>query len=276
MKLSPHRRRVLKSENLSSREIAGFRLVETVYPSGLKMPAHSHDPAFFSFVLGGAYTERCGKLVRTCVPSLLIFHPPDGSHAVAFHNADVRIFRVEIKPQRLEHVREHCTRLMDSSKDFRGGLAACLALRLYREFQHEDEFSPLVVEGLALELVAEAARNVARQGSERAKPGWLEQAREILHEQYCDAPTLSRLAEEVGVHPIYLARSFRKHYHCTVGEYVRRLRIETACREIAASGKALSEIATASGFYDQSHFSNAFKRYTGMTPAEFRARVRAS
>jgi AraC family transcriptional regulator len=88
-------------------------------------------------------------------------------------------------------------------------------------------------------------------------------------------PTLSQLAAEVGVHPIYLARSFRKHYRCTVGEYVRRLRIETACREISVSRKSLSEIATASGFYDQSHFSNAFKRYTGMTPAEFRARVRA-
>jgi AraC family transcriptional regulator len=276
MKPSSHRRRVLKSENLSSREIAGFRLVETVYPPGLKMAAHSHDPAFFSLVLRGAYTEGCGKQTHACAPSSLIFHPPGGSHAVAFHNADVGIFRIEIKPQRLEHIREHSARLLDSSRDFRGELAVRLAFRLYREFQHQDKFSPLAVEGLGLELVAEASRSAEQQSAERAKPRWLERAREILHEQCTDVPTLSRLSEEVGVHPVYLARSFRKHYRCTVGEYVRRLRIETACREIAASGKSLSEIATASGFYDQSHFSNSFKRYTGMTPAEFRARLRAS
>jgi AraC family transcriptional regulator len=273
MKPSGNRRRIFRSENLLSREIAGFRLVETVYPSGLKMAAHSHDPAYLSFVLRGAYTERCGRIARTCVPSLLIFHPPDQSHAVAFHDADVNILRVEIKPQRLAQIREHSKVLMGSTRDFRGGMAASLCLRLYGEFRHADVFSPLAVEGLVLELIAEASR-VALKDYENAKPRWLEQAREILHAQAADAPTMSRIAEEVGVHPIYLARSFRKHYRCTVGEYVRRLRIETACREISVSGKSLSEIAAASGFYDQSHFSNAFKRYTGMTPSEFRARFR--
>lgn len=276
MKPSRARRRIFRSENLASSEIAGFRLVETVYPSGLKMAAHSHEPAYFSFVLRGAYTERCGKLARTCVPSLLIFHPPDGSHAVAFHNADVGIFRVEIKAQRLQQLRERTQPLMDSTRDFRGGLTSNLAVRLYREFQQEDEFSPLAVEGLVLEIIAEATRNAALESREQGKPRWLEKAREILHAQSSETPTLSHLAEEVGVHPIYLARSFRKHYRCTVGEYVRRLRIESACREIAVSQKSLSEIATASGFYDQSHFSNAFKRYTGMTPAAYRARVRSS
>jgi AraC family transcriptional regulator len=273
MKPSPARRRIVKSENLAVREVAGFRLVETVYPSGLKMAAHSHDPAFFSFVLGGVYTERYGRQARTCAPSLLIFHPPDGAHAVAFHN-DVRIFRVEIKQHMLAFMREHSARLMREPVDFRGGLTSCLALRLYTEFKRLDEFSPLAIEGLVLELVAESSRN-ASQTSESRRPRWLEQAREILHEQCADTPALSRLAEEVGVHPIYLARSFRKHYRCTVGEYVRRLRIETACREISVSHKSLSEIASATGFCDQSHFSNTFKRYIGMTPAEFRAHVRA-
>lgn len=273
MKPSPHRRKVSRSENLLSREVAGFRLVETVYPSGLKQPVHVHDPAFFSFVLRGAYTERCGRLTRNCVPSLLIFHPPDQSHAVAFHDADVQIFRVEIKPHRLAHIREHSRALMDATRDFRGGIATSLGLRLYGEFHNADAHSPLAVEGLILELLAETSRRSLKDSGD-VKPRWLEQAREILHAQASDAPTLSRIAEEVGVHPIYLARSFRKHYRCTVGEYVRRLRIETACREISASHKSLSEIAAGSGFYDQSHFSNAFKRHTGMTPTEYRARFR--
>jgi AraC family transcriptional regulator len=269
MKPSRARRKIFRAENLASREIAGFRMVETVYPSGLKMAAHSHDPAFFSFVLRGAYTERCGRQTRTCVPSALIFHPPDNSHAVAFHNADVGIFRVEIQARRLAEMRECPLPLLDSARDFRGGLTSILALRLYGEFRQGDEFSPLAVEGLVLEIMAEASR-AAAESSSSSKPRWLEQAREILHDGCAHPPTLSHLAAAVGVHPIYLARSFRKHYRCTVGEYVRRLRVEAACREISVSRKSLSEIAAASGFCDQSHFSNAFKRYTGMTPAEFR------
>lgn len=274
MKPSQQRRRIVKSENLAVREVAGFRLVETVYAPGLKMGVHSHEPAFFSFVLRGAYTERCGRQTRTCSPALLISHPPDGSHAVAFHNEDVGIFRIEIKPHKLAYMREHSPAVMKAPGDFRGVLTTGLAMRLYAEFRHLDRFSPLAVEGLVLELVAEASRSES-DSPESRRPRWLEQAREILHEQCADSLSLSRVAAEVGVHPIYLARSFRKHYRCTVGEYIRRLRIEAASREITASRKSLSEIATASGFCDQSHFSNTFKRYTGMTPAEFRAHVRA-
>ena len=58
---------------------------------------------------------------------------------------------------------------------------------------------------------------------------------------------------------------------CRIGEYVREaLLLCRSMSELAGLDKSLSEIALAAGFYDQSHFANAFKRYTGMTPSEFR------
>jgi len=274
MKPSSHGRGAFRLESGTTREIAGFKLTETLYPAGLKMAAHSHDPAYFSLVLRGAYTEMCGKVTRTCGPSVLVFHPPDQSHAVSFHDKEVGIFRVEIRSEWLARLHTATTALMNSSRDFQGGPTHALAMRLYREFQREDEFSALAVEGLMLEIIAEASRS-ASQSPERKKPRWLHQVREILHSGCPVSPTVTSLAEAVGLHPIYLARAFRKHYGCTVGEYVRRLRIEAACKEISVSQKSLSEIAVASGFYDQSHFSNAFKRYMGVTPAQYRARLRS-
>jgi len=83
------------------------------------------------------------------------------------------------------------------------------------------------------------------------------------------------VAISAGVHPSYLARTFRKFYGCTVGDYVRRLRVDYAVRELKESDKSLAEIATAAGFYDQSHFTHEFKSHLRMTPAEFRAAFRA-
>ena len=84
--------------------------------------------------------------------------------------------------------------------------------------------------------------------------------------------TLSAVARAAAIHPSHLARTFRKYHGRPVGEYVRALRVEHAAREIAGTNTPLSEISVRFGFFDQSHFSRVFKQYTGMTPAEFRAR----
>jgi AraC family transcriptional regulator len=91
-----------------------------------------------------------------------------------------------------------------------------------------------------------------------------------LHEQFAENVTLAELAKMVGVHPVYLASSFRKQYGCTVGEYRQRLRIEFACRELAKDHSSLAQIALAAGFANQAHFSRTFKRVTGTTPAKYR------
>ena len=62
------------------------------------------------------------------------------------------------------------------------------------------------------------------------------------------------------VHPVHLAQTFRKFYRCTIGDYVRSLRIEFACRQLAATKMPLSEIALLAGFADQSHFTRTFRK----------------
>lgn len=266
--------RLTTSVELSRREVGGFTLSECVYPAGLKMPKHDHEPAYFSLVLRGSYTETIGKTELTAKPSSLIAHPSGRSHSVAFHGREVRIFRTDVPPQWMERLREHSVGDY-SPACFKGGAAVGLALRLYREFRVADRYSALVVEGIMLQLLAEISRK-NEPSQERRGPSWLERAREILHEQSGVNMTLGSLASEVGVHPVHLAHEFRKFYRESVGEYVRRLRVERACRAIAQSARPLSEIAVDSGFYDQSHFSNTFKRYTGLTPAAFRSAARSN
>jgi AraC family transcriptional regulator len=87
---------------------------------------------------------------------------------------------------------------------------------------------------------------------------------------------LSGLAQSVGVHPVTLARAFRHAFGCTVGEYVRSLRIERAAHQLAQTELSLAEIALGAGFSDQSHFSNLFRHHTGLSPSKFRRLVRSA
>jgi AraC family transcriptional regulator len=144
--------------------------------------------------------------------------------------------------------------------------------RIYEEFRCTDAVSALTVEGLTLELLAEGARQGPRR-AERTPPRWLQQVRDLLHAEFRERMTLDGIAGSVGVHPAHLARVFRELHGCTVGDYVRRLRIEYACHCLRTSDTALATIALAAGFADQSHFSRVFKRQTGVSPAVFRESI---
>jgi len=147
-----------------------------------------------------------------------------------------------------------------------------LASRIYKEFRLMDGASPLAIEGLMLELTAELSRS--KLVAERQLPHWLEEAKDLVHAHFPENLSLAGVARAVNVHPVHLARAFRRHFHCTLGEYVRHLRIEFASRELSMSDTPLVEIALAAGFTHQSHFSRIFKRHTGMTPSAFRASLR--
>jgi AraC family transcriptional regulator len=251
----------------SDRNCDKFTFDESIYPAGLRMPTHDHEPAYLSFVVSGFYTESGPQGAHTCKPSTVVFHPPGDRHAVDFHDSDVRIFRVEMKSRWLERMPHVFNRL--ELKHFYGGLVASLCRRLYSEFRCSDAYSPLVIEGLMMEISAELSRR-QRPSFDKLPPRWLKQAHEIIASNIAEPPSLDSLSQMVGVHPVSLAREFRRHYGCPIGEYIRQLRIETVCRELSNSKAALSTVAANAGFYDQSHFTNSFKRYTGMTPTQYR------
>jgi AraC family transcriptional regulator len=171
-------------------------------------------------------------------------------------------------------IRPHSA-VLDERLSFHGGLVSGIAWRVYEEMLRMDAAAPLAMEGLLLELVASASR-LRDQNGRSGRPRWLEEARERIHADLAGRPSLTGLAEAVGVHPVTLARAFRRAFGCTVGEYVRGLRIERATRQLADSDLSLAEIALGAGFSDQSHFSNLFRQHTGLSPFRFRRAARSA
>ena len=261
-------------ETVTSRRIGGFILSERIYSPRYETPRHSHRWPLLCFVIDGTYTETYGGKTRLCSPSTLLFHPQDELHEEHFHDHGGRSFIVEIEPEWLERIRERVS-VAAGAGEFSGGALAGLGRSLYREFASPDDVSPLVVEGLMLEIVAKASRHAAKPAASGV-PRWLEQARELLCARFAERLTLDEMAAAVHVHPVHLAQTFHKHYGCTVGEYSRRLRIEFACHKLAITDTPLVDIALAAGFCDQSHFTRTFGRHMGLSPAEFRKSLRST
>ncbi len=259
-------------ETLRRRKFGSFELSERVYSPGYQTPKHTHKQALFCFVMQGNYTESYGGRTRECTSSTLLFHPPGELHAESFHESGGRSFIVEIAPAWLTHMREYLP-IPVSSAGFQGGVFELLAHKLYREFTHEDGASHLIIEGLMMEMLGETLRRNTAQ-IVPPSPRWLQQVKDLLQVHFAENLTLADLAQNVGIHPVHLAQTFRKTYQCTVGEYVRNLRIEYACHELVASAKPIVEIALAAGFCDQSHFTRTFKRAVGTAPSQYRDSLR--
>jgi AraC family transcriptional regulator len=254
-------------ECVRSRCAAGLLLSERIYPPRLEIPLHSHDRPYLCAVLQGGYTETCGGRVWACTSRTLFLRPRGELHTDRFSETGGRVFGIELGPGWPARIGQGPQAL--ESPATLGGLCTGLALRLYRELRNDDPASPLIVEGLVLEILGEACR-AAASPSEAGAPRWLRQARDILQDRFRQPPSLAEIAGEIGVHPLHLARVFRREFGCPVGEYVRRLRINFACRELARPGRSLVQIALEAGFADQSQFCRAFKQQVGMTPSQFR------
>lgn len=257
---------------LKSCEVNGLILSESIYLPDTTLSKHSHSYSYLCIVLRGGYRETYDRRIRDCRPSTVVFHPADEVHANHFLNRGGRLFRLEIPPHWADRVSEYSSTL-SSPADFNGGLLVCLVAKLYRECNQLDSVSPLVIEGLALEIVAEMSRR--RYPLQRVPPRWVMQAKELLQAHFAEKLNPTAIAELLNVHPVHLARGFRQAHGCTMGEYLRQLRIEIASHHLSTSDTPLADISTLIGFADQSHFSKNFKRLTGMTPAQYRTIFRA-
>jgi AraC family transcriptional regulator len=248
--------------------IAGYSIKEFVQPPYRHLPWHEHSHASICFVAAGSYTERFGGAERDCTPRAMVFKPPVERHADRFGRLGGTCLLVEINPGQLRRIGP-AARMLARPAVVHGTRLAVLGRQLCREFSDGDAYSSLAIEGLILEILAEAARWSDGATTGRA-PLWLRRAHELVRTDRSGALTLSAVAQAVGVHPSHLARSFRAHYHLSIGEFVRHLRIERASRELTDTDLPLSRIGAAAGFFDQSHFSRVFKAHTGMTPRQYR------
>ncbi|RKN86121.1 helix-turn-helix transcriptional regulator [Paenibacillus ginsengarvi] len=99
---------------------------------------------------------------------------------------------------------------------------------------------------------------------------WLQKGAEYLEMHYAEGITIEKAASFAGVDRAHFSRTFRSVYGTSPSSYVLQLKMAAAREMLARSSWTLTEIALSVGYPDLFSFSKAFKKYSGMSPGEYR------
>ena len=255
-------------ELIKRRTIGPFTLSEHYYPGSAAIPAGTNSEALITFVIEGTFREKYATGNLICRPGAVRFLPAGLQYACEI-DSELRCLHVSSAPEILDQLARQSV-VPKRPAQINSLSTTWLANRLYAEFSREDTASAIAMEGLVLAILAEIARSETKQNSHPI-PAWLRQATEIVESRFLERLSLAAIASEVGVHYVHLSRQFHKYNQCTVGELIRRRRVQYASHLLAHSQTPLAEIALICGFSDQSHLSFLFKRYMGVSPSRFRS-----
>jgi AraC family transcriptional regulator len=228
---------------------------------------HTHDDAHFLLLLQGNYVSSARGMPPVCDRRALVLNPPGTTHRDCFRGLDGLFFTVSVPAAVWRDAAAR--RALPATAVKLPGASLVRAAVLWRELRAWDTASPLAVES-GFETLLDAAADVADTDA-RGGPDWLENTRARLQDEWRRTPGLTDLAADAGVHPVYLARAFRKRYGCSPGAYLRRCRMERAIGLLDDARLSVAEVAAACGFVDQAHFAHAFRRAHRVTPSQYRA-----
>lgn len=115
-------------------------------------------------------------------------------------------------------------------------------------------------------------------------PLQLKNTTRLKHQALCDevidyvqnniteALTLTSIARHFGLSESHLNHNFRELHGTTVMRYVTQLRVDIAKRILCNNKERISDIAQLTGFASTTSLSHVFRRHTGLSPREYRAR----
>lgn len=239
----------------------GYRPLET-------HAKHCHNALGITLIVSGALEEatRIGTH-RRGVCSVVV-KPPELYHENLYGPRGTKTFQLTVDRALLpEFPRVEGYGWYDGGPVTRA-MVAMLRIACDGGFHTERDVDNGVIE--ILSALSEHEGNI----SHREPPRWLADMANALS-AYADAPVSVReLAGEQGLHPVSLARTFRRHYGCSISEYVRRQRVLAACARLDADAGALARVAAETGFSDQPHLTRAFKAELGLPPGRFHRLMR--
>jgi AraC family transcriptional regulator len=263
--------------------VDGLIINKTSYHEKVFEGWHFHQNNHLSFILEGGNREYRKQTDHVLLPGNMVFYPGGEWHRNSHTQHPSLNINLEIEDHFLQQyeacftARPHTIfRALDSlHQSFSPAhnslfqtQAKLTALRIYHDCQVADQHSGLSVHQQLLSLLQ--AAGTREKTDKQLFGGRVDKVIELLHDRWNENISLQDLSTVTALHPVTVSRHFTAYFDCSLGEYMRRIRVEKSLLLVRQPTLSLTEIAYQCGFFDQSHFIRAFKAQTGFLPKAFR------
>lgn len=239
-----------------------------------RFPNHFHDFYVIGFIDGGSRHLWCRDVEYdlTC-GDLILFNPRD-NHYCAPVNGEVLDYRavnirIEVMERAVEDITGSCFRPHFTQNVVKGSEIAFSVQALYQAIV--DRAPRLEREELLYFLLAQILKEFAKPFEEEKilKPSTgIRALCDFMEENLEQNITLDQLASMAELSKYYLLRTFTKQVGVSPYRYLQSVRIERA-KGLLEQGVSPLDAAMGTGFSDQSHFTNYFKEFIGVTPKQY-------
>jgi AraC family transcriptional regulator len=243
--------------------LSDLPLTLTAYPPGVAYPWHVHEIPTLFVLLAGQHHDENRRVSFDQSPLSAVFHPTFGPHTTSVGPGGMVGINLELTDSWLGRCHLQRRDLAVEYQVLDSLSARLLALRLAALAYEPGEAAGAEVETVVLEIMSCLVHD---SSPPTQAPRWLHRAKEFLRAHSSVSVGLRDVADEVGVHPVYCARAFRRAVGCTVSAYLRALRLLEAGELILEEKQSLAEVALRVGFADQAHFTRTWSRDLGFTP----------
>ncbi len=245
--------------------LEGLTLTDTEY-SQEKVDWHFHEKDYFTFILQGGMLEGNKKEIYECTSGGLLYHNWQDAHYNIPSKKFTRGFHVELEPGWFATYDVNQA-LTQGSIKIPNPRIRTLMYNIFKEMKVAGEAGQLGIDALLIRVFSILGKKA--ESADDKKPKWVATLKDLL---YADATnwSLPDLARLLNIHPVHLSREFPKHFHTTLGEYTRAIRIQRALPLLCDPSLSLTEIAFQCDFADQSHFIRSFRSYYHITPLNYR------
>jgi len=219
-------------------------------------------------VYEGTVFDETAQEAHEIGPGELLVRPAGITHANHFGDDGAQLIWIDMTPAFSDGFAALYGRSWASAR-LTFSMVRHLPEQIRNEMLAPDAASKLILPGLVEQLLGIGSRVVSRSRSE-----WLGRAVEMIDRSFSEGFCIADVARHAGVSPSRLSHGFREHLGCSIGDYVRNLRVEAAASALRESDESIAAIAACCGFADQAHLSRTFREQRGMTPTEFRRMYR--